>query len=56
MIMDQGGPCETMMYAVHMVLGALQAFTAIMVAWLSNRAKKRDQAEKKRNGHDSSER
>jgi len=51
MMMDQGGPCDMWMYVVHMLLGGLQAFTAITVAWLSNRAKKRDRAEARRNGN-----
>lgn len=47
--MDNGGPCMVQVgYGVHVLIAAMQAFTAIMVAWLTTRAKRRDRKERQR--------
>lgn len=51
--MIEVGPCQSMGGVVHLLIAGMQAFTAILVAWLTTRAKRRDREERRRNGDDS---
>jgi hypothetical protein len=46
------GPCVVSLSPVHVLLMVLQSITAVLVAWLTSRAKRKDREERERNGHD----
>lgn len=46
-------PCMPLVAPIHILIVAIQGVTTVLVAWLTNRAKRRDREERLRNGHDS---
>jgi hypothetical protein len=50
--MGEMTPCYAPGMAIHLALAVVNGITAILVAWLTNRARNRDAAERKRNGQE----
>lgn len=49
--MQDIGPCGPSSQLLHAFIILVNAFQAVLIAWLANRARSKDVAEKRRNGH-----
>lgn len=51
-MMVQTQPCVMQVSGIQIILTCITSITAVLVAWLTSRAKKKDREERRRNGHD----
>ncbi len=49
--MAELGPCGPTSGALHVFIIIVNAFQAVVIAWLANRRRKADEREHRRNGH-----
>ena len=54
-MISQGGPCDGPSETVMMFNAVVNAVQVVLIAWLANRAHKRDRKEKRLNGNGSNE-